>query len=558
MVKARHHCPDRILVNGPIYTADKCGRRFTGMAMGGGRITALGSSDEIGALAGEDTEVVNLEGRSAIPGIVDSHNHLPTAGAMMSDGVLLFDAGSIAELQQIVARKAQETAPGEWIQGAGWIENQFEEWRMPARWDLDEAAPDNPVILNRLFGMSVVNSRALELAGITDDGPDPDRGTADRDDRGRLTGVLRSGAQYAVREVMPKVSERERVRRYERYIRTAAREYTRYGITTLLDPGVPPLVMRAYQNVRERGEMPLRINMMPVWYGLRASEDQDLEGRLDHIGVHTNFGDEWLRLGALKMAIDGGLGSMTALMHEPFLDGTRSEIPLRLDPDNLEKWFGEGHSAGWSIGIHCCGDRAQDMACSAFDAVMRREPRGDVRHNIIHGYFATADALDIMERHGIAVSTQPGFMWVEGDLYFSAVSKEKLEEFEPLRTYTERGIVVACNSDMTSAHYNPFWGIHSAVTRKTSRGATLGDREKVDRFEALRMFTYNGAYLTFWEDLTGSLEVGKAADVAVLDRDYGSVGDDELRDLRVDMTIIDGECVFDRRPAGPGQLPGGR
>lgn len=417
---------------------------------------------------------------------------------------------------------------------------------MPTRWDLDEAAPDNPVILNRLFGMSVVNSRALELAGITDDGPDPERGTADRDDRGRPTGVLRSGAQEAVRRAMPSMSSTERVRQYEGYIRTAAAEYVRHGITSLLDPGVPPLMMRAYQNAREGGHLPLRVNMMPVWYGLRASEDENLEGRLDHIGVHTNFGDEWLRIGALKMAMDGGLGSMTALMHDPFIDGTRSEIPLRLNADNLRKWFAEGHSAGWSIGIHCCGDLAQDMACSAFHAVAGRDPREDVRHNIIHAYFATPEALELMERHSISVSVQPGFIWVEGDLYFSAVTPERLREFKPLKTYSERGIVVACNSDMTSAHYNPFWGIHSAVTRKTSRGATLGDEEKVDRFEALRMFTYNGAYLTFWEDLTGSLEVGKAADVAVLDGDYGSVGDDALRDLGVDMTIIDGRVVFDR------------
>ena len=538
--------PDVILVNGPIYTADADRRKVTGMAITGGKITALGSTDEIRALAREDTEIVDLDGRSAIPGIVDSHNHLPTAGAMMSEGVILFDAKTISELQEMVAGRAQTMEPGEWIQGAGWIENQFEEWRMPTRWDLDEAAPDNPVILNRLFGMSVVNSRALELAGITEDGYEPDRGIVDRDEQGRPTGVLRAGAQEAVRAVMPAMSSAQRVRQYEGYIRTAAQEYVRYGITSLLDPGVPPLMMRAYQNVQESGGLPLRVNMMPVWYGLRASEDQDLDGRLDHIGVHTNFGNDRLRIGALKMAIDGGLGSMTSLMHEPYIDGTRSEIPLRLNTDNLEKWFEEGHSAGWSIGIHCCGDLAQDLACSAFDTVMGREPRDDVRHNIIHGYFATPEALEIMERHSISVSAQPGFIWVEGDQYFSALPEERLHDFKPLKTYLDRGIIVACNSDMTSAHYDPFWGIHSAVTRKTSRGKTLGDAEKVDRFEALRMFTYNGAYLTFWEDLVGSLEVGKAADVAVLDRDYGAIDDDQLRDLTVERTLVDGKTVFDR------------
>ncbi len=538
--------PDIVLVNGPIYVGDGTDRMSSGMAVTGGTITALGSSDDVRVLAGENTRIVDLRGRSAIPGIVDSHNHLPTAGVMMTEGVLLFDAESIEDLRGIVADKARSLAPGEWILGAGWIENQFEEWRMPTRWDLDEAAPHNPVILNRLFGMSVVNSKALELAGITRDSPDPKRGIVDRDGEGRPTGVLRAGAQEAVRRAMPAMESGERVRRLEHYIRNAADEYVRYGVTSLVDPGVPPLVMRAYQNVREEGELPLRVNMMPVWYGLRASEDEQLQGRLDHLGIRTNFGDDWLRIGALKMAIDGGLGSKTALMYEPFVDGTRSDIPLRLDVSQLEEWFSEGHSAGWSIGIHCCGDRAQDMACAAFDAVVGSAPGDDVRHNIIHGYFATEESLEIMQRHNIAVSAQPGFIWVEGDLYFTAVTEEKLREFKPLRTYKERGIIVACNSDMTSAHYNPFWGVHSAVTRQTSRGKVLGDDEKVDRYEALGMFTYNGAYLAFWEDTVGSLELGKAGDVAVLDADFGSVGDDSLRDLTVDMTIINGEVVFDR------------
>ncbi len=546
MCASRFRHPDMILTNGPIYTADVQGRKFSGMAISGGKIAALGSNDDICALAHEGTRKVDLKGRSAIPGIFDSHNHLFMAGAVMSDGVLLFDATTISELQEMVGDRVRTLAPGEWVLGAGWIENQFKEWRMPTRWDLDEVAPDNPVILMRLFGMCVVNSRALELAGLTDDGPGPDKGSADRDERGRLTGVLRSGAEEAVRKVMPDLGFVQKVKEHERHIRMGAEEFVRYGITGIIDPGVPPLVMRAYQNVRERGDLPIRVNMMPAWHGLYSTMGQDLEGKMDHIGIRSGFGDGRLNIGALKMAIDGGLGSKTALMNDRWTDGTRSEIPLRLDTDNLEAWFEEGHSAGWSIGIHCCGDRAQDIACAAFDAVVGRHPREDARHNIVHGYFATPESLEIMQRRNISVSVQPGFIWVEGDVYFTVASEEKLRQFTPLKTYSESGIAVACNSDICSAYYNPFWGIHSAVTRKTSRGATLGDEEKVDRFEALRMFTYNGAYLAFMEDLTGSLEIGKAADVAVLGADYGSVSDDELRDLRVDITIVDGETIYER------------
>ncbi len=547
MLNKRGGTADLVLRNGPIYSADEADNEYSAMAISGGRIIALGKADDMEPLIDEDTGIVDLAGRCAVPGIVDSHNHLPTAGAMMHEGVLLFDAASISQLQRKVADKARKLAPGQWLRGAGWIESQFEERRMPTRWDLDDASPDNPVVLNRLFGMCVVNSRALELAGIGKDTPDPERGKIDRDEQGRPTGVLRAGARVLLQDAMPQQEETQQVKSRERYIKEAANEYVRWGITSLIDPGVDPLTMRAYQNVREAGDLPLRINMMPVWHGLRSWQDEALEGRLGHLGIYTNFGDEWLRMGALKMAIDGGLGSKTALMHEPYIDGTTSEIPLRLDSDRLQQWFTEGQSAGWSIGIHCCGDLAQDMACEAFDGVVEKLPAADVRHNIIHGYFATDKALDTMQRRNIAVSAQPGFIWIEGDIYFDVVPEEKLSDFKPLKTYSERGILVAANSDMTSNHYNPFWGIHSAVTRKTARGRVLGTSEAVDRMHALRMFTQNGAYLTFEENEKGSLELGKLADVAVLNDDFAAVGSDELRDLRVDMTIIDGEVVYRRR-----------
>ncbi len=540
------HPPDIVLINGPIYTGDEKHREFTGAAIAGGLVTALGEAEEIESLADEETRIVDLQGRSAIPGIVDSHNHLPTAGEMMADGVLLFDATDMDELKDLVGDKAQELAPGEWLKGAGWIENQFEEWRMPTRWDLDEAAPDNPVVLKRLFGMSVVNTRALELAGVDENTPDPEGGRIDRDAEGRVTGVLRDQATRLVERVVTEEDPSEQVQNLERYIETAASEYARHGITSLLDPGVLPLTMRAYQNVSERGDLPLRVNMMPVWHGLHPHRAEELRDRIDHLGVTTNFGDEWLRLGALKMAIDGGLGSKTLWMHEPFIDGTWSEASLRLDVGQLEPWFAQAHSAGWSVGIHCCGDRAQDVACRTFDRVMEQDPDRDVRHNIIHGYFPSEESLEIMRRRDIAVSAQPGFIWVEGDLYFDAVSEERLTDFTPLKTYAEKGIVVACNSDMCSAHYNPYWGIHAAMARRTSGGRTLGDREKVDRFEALRMFTYNGAYLMYWEDDVGSLEVGKEADVVVLSGDYGEIDVEDIRDLKAEMTILAGEVVYEK------------
>ena len=535
--------PDVLLLDGPIYGSNAGGSPPDGLAIRGDRIAAVGDAEALRRTAGPGTRTVSLRGRSAIPGIVDSHNHLATAGSHMVDGILLFDVTSIEELKAAVARRAAELAPGEWVTGAGWIESQFEEWRMPTRRDLDEAAPDNPVILDRLFAMSAVNTRALERAGIGRGDAPGGRGIIDRDESGDPTGILRDGAQHLVRRVMPRPDAEEGLADLERYIETAAGEYVRHGITTVLDPGVPPTVMRAYYGLVVDGRLPLGLNAMPVWHGLRPEVEADLEGLPHRLGVFTGFGDHRLRYGALKMAIDGGLGSRTSWMYDPFRDGTHSTTPLRLDPDALDDYFAEATAAGWSIGIHCCGDRAQDVACRAFDGLPG--PRGDrpTRHNIIHGYFPTEFSLEIMARRQIALSAQPGFIWVEGDLYETVMEEEKLTGFKPLRTYRDRGIVVAINSDMTSAHYNPFWGLHSAVTRRTARGSQLGDAECVDRFEALEMMTAGGAYLCLEEDIKGSLEPGKRADVAVLDADFGAVSDDALRDLGVDMTLVGGRIV---------------
>ncbi len=534
-----------IFYGGPIYSADASDSTYTGMAVSEGRIIALGESDAIRSLEQLQTRVVNLKGRSIIPGIVDSHNHLLTAGEILAEGILLFDLDSISALQTAIEEKARQLPPGRWLRGAGWIESQFAEWRLPTRQDLDQVAPEHPVILDRLFGMSVANSKALEAAGIDEEDPPGVRGRIDRDETGRPTGILRDGAQSLVYQAMPRPGEDEQLAAMTEYIATAGGEYIRYGITSVVDPGVTPMGMRAYQRAREANRLPLRVNMMPAWYGLRPEMHPELPGRVDHLGVYTGFGDAWLRLGALKMALDGGLGSRTAWMNHPFSDGTYSEIPLRLDRERLGHWMAQGHDAGWSIGVHCCGDRAQDEACRLFAQVIGARPERTHRHNIIHGYFPTDESLCLMAEHDVSVSLQPGFIWVEGDLYPTIVDEEMLKRFKPIKTYLQRGIRVVGNTDMTSAHYNPFWGIHSAVTRRTAQGLQLGTKEAVDRMEALKMFTINGADLTLEADEKGSLEKHKRADLVVLNDDFGAIPADGLRSLGVDMTVIGGRIVFE-------------
>lgn len=535
--------PDLILINGTIHTVDAKNRTVESVAISGNRFCAIGTTAEIIALASEKTHVIDLRGACVIPGIMDSHNHVFGAGTLL-DGVMLFGARTIAEMQDRVRQAAYKASPQEWVLGGGWIESQFVEYRLPTRHDLDIASPQNPVLLDRLFGACVVNSAALKLAGIDRNTPNPERGQIDRDAHGEPTGVLRNGAQSLVRRVIPKGDVREEVSELERLAKLALSDYPSYGITSLLDPGVSPLGMRAYQNIYNKGELNLRVNMMPTWYGLYSTSGKDLSSFIDIFGAYSGLGNEWLNVGALKMAIDGGLGSKTAMCHEPFLDGSKSTIPLRLDIAKLEDYFRAAQTAGWSIGIHCCGDLAQDIALETFDKVITEIPNPKARHNIIHGYLPTPKALEIMQKHSIGVSTQPGFMYVEGDIYFDVVEQKRIDFFKPLRTYEECGIRTSCNSDVTSAHYNPFLGMYAAVARKTSQGRSLGNSERIDRKTMLRMFTINGAYFAFNDHLIGSIEVGKLADMAVLSDDIYTVADEDILNMTVKTTIIDGKIVY--------------
>jgi predicted amidohydrolase YtcJ len=543
--------PELIFKNGKILTVDEKNSTAQAVGIRENKFCAVGSNEEVLATAGPDTKIVDLKGKTAIPGIIDSHNHVHSAGQLM-EGIMLFGIDSLEGLKEVIAKKAAETPKGEWIIGGGWIESQFKEYRMPTRWDLDEAAPDHPVVLNRLFARSAVSSKALELAGINKDTPDPKRGTMDRDPQtGEPLGIFRDGAQSMVTQAIPRGEIEDLQATMERRLKVAMNEYVRWGITSVLDPGVDVQLMRAYQSIYMKGEMPIRVNMMPEAYGLAAiwsdkCSPNETQGILDYIGIRSPFGDPWLSIGALKFAMDGGIGSKTAMMNGPWVDGTTSDIPLRLDLDVMADLFMKAHRLGWSIGIHTCGDRAQDIAMAAFDKAISAYPREGMRHNIIHGYLPTKESLELMKKHDVAVSLQPGFMYVEGDIYWDALTQEQIDYFKPIKTYLDYGIKVACNSDMTSAHYDPFFGMYSVVARKTSQGRSLGDAEKVSREEMLRLFTINGAYLTFEEKIKGSIEAGKLADLAILSDDILTIPEEEIKDLTVDMTVIDGKIVYEK------------
>ena len=542
--------PDYIFYNGTVHTVDNSDTIVSAIAISGNRILATGSDEEIKNLANEKTLQIDLEGVSVIPGINDSHGHAVETGLFLK-GLFVNGMSSIREMVDAVEEKLCNLKPGTWLQGGCWIETQFREGRLPTRHDLDPVSAEHPVVIERIFAACVVNSCALKLAGITSSTPDPPGGVIERDPRtGEPTGVLQRTAKALVRRIMPTSTDTaslagSSIEEIEDLAKVAMGEFARYGITSILEAGVGPQMCRAYQNLSAGSELLFRVALMPNWYGFTITQNMEqMERYIDEFGFYTGYGDDWVRLSGLKMAIDGGLTSKTAFKSWEYLGGDPAgEVPLRLDLNKLEGWVKEAHDSNWSVGIHVMGDVAIEKAVNAMYSAHISNPAPHL-HQLIHAYYPTAESLEKMREVNIIAAVQPAFIYGEADGYPDLLPEDKQESFLPLRSYIDAGITIAASTDTPSAHYNPFWGLYSAVTRKGMQGHQLGTSEAITRAEMLRAMTFNGAVMTGEDRFKGSLECGKLADLVVLDCNLNSIQDEGLRTISVQLTMVDGKVVY--------------
>ena len=539
----RDLAPDLILTDGRFYTLDAENTVAQAVAIKDGRFIAIGGDAEITSLAGPATKRLSLAGRAAIPSIFDAHIHMMEVGAKQAT-IRLDECESPEEMAARVTARAKNTPPGTWIIGQGWNEGNFRHGRLPTRHDIDPATADHPVVLMRFFNTDVVNSVALRLAGINRATPDPDQGRIERDPDGEPNGLLRAKAKGLVRRLIPSPTLAE----MKQAIELGCQQMHRFGITSVIEPGLNSAEMRAYQACYQAGGLTVRTNLMPSWHGFRQEETEaQLDYRARELGIYTGLGDEWLRIGGLKMAIDGGTTPHTAYMYEPFEGETAVKNFNRLSLEDLHRFFQTANELGWDVGIHCCGDHAQDLAVAAFAAAAYAAPRSDARHSIIHAYFPTDHALEQMARHNIAAVIQPTFIYWEGDLLFRDVGQRRALNYKPARKYLDRGVPLAASSDDPSTvSANPFVALYALVTRKNKLGQLVAPQEAISRVEALQAYTRAGARLTREEHLKGAIETGKLADLAVLDRDYFTVPDEEIKDVTVEMTIVGGNVVWER------------
>lgn len=519
---------DLVLHNGKIVTVDAAFSIQEAVAVRDGRILEVGGNDLVARY--DAARTIDLQGKTVLPGFNDTHIHIRGNPLRQID---LRETSSIARMQEQIRAKIEELGEGEWVTGYGWAEDNFAEQRMPTRADLDAAAPDNPVILTRAGGHSaVVNSLAFQLAGIDRASRDPARGIMERDEGGELNGIIRERQDTVGRLVPPATPEETR----PSFVANL-RELLELGITSITHAGVSPDGYGEWETVyAEHGEELPRASVQIRWAG---AEDMAAFGR------KTGDGDERLRVGAVKVFVDGGFTGPSAYTIDEYKSEPGFHGSLDIDPEELRTIVDEAHRMGWQMGFHAIGDAAIQLIVGYFAEALDAAPREDHRHYLNH--FTVRPPPEVMEtmaEHDILITQQPNFTYTLEGRYVENLQEEHAAHNNPLRSPMDHGVFVALSSDVLPI--GPMVGLYAAVTRKGASGAVYAPEERLTMEEAIIGYTRNGAYITFEEDIKGTIEPGMLADMVVLSDDLLTIDPERIMDVTVDLTILGGRVVFER------------
>jgi predicted amidohydrolase YtcJ len=530
---------DTLVINGNIVTMDPARPRAEALAITGDRISGIGSTADLQALLAPTTEVIDLNGQTVVPGLVDGHLHFANLG---SDGQTLDlgEARSEAEAAELVRRLATRTGPGVWITGNNWHTGNWASEAWPSRASLDEAAPDNPVVLRGMHGHAGwANTRALLEAGVTRATPDPLGGKVLKDPgTGFPTGILIENAQALVRA--PAGVEEPLTERVKKSVALALS----YGVTGAHDMGTSLETVEAYRELIEAGDFPFRINAYP-----RAVNAGDEFMRIIMSEPYLDRGFK-LQMRGIKVSIDGALGSRGAAMMAPYADERDNIGVVRVPYDQLYFIVERSLRQGWTLAIHAIGDRGNQMALDAVEQALARVPAEDHRIRIEHAQVLRPEDVPRFARLGIITSWQ----WIHATLDMpwaeTRVGPERLKTAYAWRTLMNTGARLVGGSDEGARTFSPFMGIHAAVTRQDVDGNPPGGwvpDQRLTREEALRSYTVDPAYVAFLEDDLGSLSPGKLADLTVLSKDIMTVPPEEILTIEAMLTMVGGKVVFERR-----------
>lgn len=545
---------DQIAINGKILTMNPRRPVEQAFAIAGGRIVATGSTAEIKRLAGPRTERIDFEGRMVTPGLIDTHIHVVSLGSIGAGAGLGFiNTGSVLDVSKAdttqdildaVADRVRRTAKGDWVI-TGWPGALKKGGKLTCR-DLDAVAPDTPVMVTG-YPYVIVNSLLLHQAGIARGTPAPAGGEILMDPAGDPTGVLAFQAVYQLLPPPPQPSVVET----ESAILQVQTAFLSEGLTAYKDVGLRDNAIKAYQNLRMRDALKCRTQMMYTWLWSPADAAKAA-------ARFTPYGDDWLMLRSAKLSLDGGISSHTAWSSQDWFRDFAEPVPgsrgyWKIPPDDFKEMVETLHAAGLQIGCHCEGDRAIDTYLDAVEQALKKHPRTNCRHSIIHCTLPTAHAIDRMKSLGDNIVIETQAPWLGQAKWASALGPERAKTFMPFKTWLRKGITVGNSCDFPPEPFPPRFGLSSACTRQPKQSIygdyPFGVEERLTIEEALQTYTINAAKCLFWDDRLGSIEPGKYADFVMWKEDLTTIPPESVKDATVLLTAIEGEVVFRRPPS---------
>jgi predicted amidohydrolase YtcJ len=556
---------DLVIHEANVLTVDPLFSRAEALAIQGQRIVAVGTNREIQKFIGQNTRTLDGKHKTILPGLYDSHVHSFRAAVSEFGGAAPLLTSLSAAFNHI-SQKAASLPAGTWIVLERVYPTRMQEGRLPTKSELDAAAPNNPVYWN-CGPVSMANSKALELSGITPNTPDPVPGEIVKDPKtGQLTGLLRNAAHLLkvapTRQPKP-LEQREAVKQLHHL-------YNRQGITSIAERRTEFAAIDLFRDLAKAGELTVRVNCTRLIEPVPKTADEAIR-KLDeltngadgkgHYGP-TGSGDDWVRMGPLKVFLDGGMLIGTAYMREPWGCGDTYQITnpeyrgiLNVKPDLLHSLYLEGAKRGWQLAAHCTGEASVDALLDCYEAIQKEM---DVRHRrfeICHANFQSEQNLARCQKLGIVADIQPAWLYKDGNSLLRTLGERRMAWFQPLKSWFDHGLIIGGGSDhmvvldslAATNPWNPWLGMWIALTRQMEHGGVHRPQERLTREQAIRFYTINCAKLNFEEKKKGSLEPGKLADLIMVDRDVSRCGVDELRHTKVLMTIVGGKAVWQGR-----------
>lgn len=522
-----------VLHNGNIVTMNAREPRAQAIAIARGRIVAVGSDADVLHLAAAGTKKIDLGGKTVLPGFIDAHSH-PAEAGLMHLRMVDCDLRSIAAIQAALRERAAKTPAGEWVLGFKYDDTKTSDGRPLSIGDLDAAVPDHPVQIQHRGGHTVYsNSLAFRKAGIDEKTPDPPGGKIDHDaTTGKLSGRVAESAQGLFEKALPQNFTRDD---HREGVKLISKMLAKTGITSATEAQGNPTDLQAYQDARDAGELLYRaycfINYRYIDEMIAA-------------GVRTGFGDEWVRVGAMKLVCDGSISERTARLSTPYEGRPNDYGILVMTEEELYTQGRKAHLAGWQIGTHANGDVGIDTTLRVYERLQRESPRKDPRFRLEHCTVINDDLVRRMKALGAIPTPFSTYVYYHGEKmkYYGA---ERLNHMFALRTFLDAGIRATQASDYPPGEFVPMMALQSEVTRTDMKGNVWGPKQKITVEEAIRVGTINGAYASYEEDLKGSLEAGKVADLVVLGRDPMKEEPSTLVTIPVERTMAGGRWTFE-------------